>query len=95
MVESISCDSEIYEQKLSSVVTCSHAKSYSPLYIWSPRPAIKGTILDMSSSFDIPTTVLFVLSLSMAIALVKLYTKLGSQLSLELESEELVMVPTR
>ena len=95
VIQSFSCDGNIKKQEINKFASCSPAKYFLPLYIWSPTPSVKGENLELSFSVDIPTLVLFVIALSMTVALLKLYTRLGSQLSLDLESEEPVLLPTR
>ena len=82
--------------KYDSKVHLSHSTQYNPEYIWSSYPLEKGQKLAFSEfAFDIPSTILFFLSPVMAVALMKLFTKLGSNLGIDTESEEPVLIPTR
>ena len=84
-----------YEPTSSLHVT--HSTDYSHDYIWSSYPSPKTAKIDYSAlfSFDPPSAFLFSLCLIGAIALMKLFTYLGSKLGLDTVSEEPVNIPTR
>ena len=74
-----------------------HSTFYGQEYIWSSYPSPKTAKIDYSAlfSFDPPSAFLFFFSLVGAVALIKLFTYLGSKLGLDTVSEEPVNIPTR
>ena len=74
-----------------------HSKFYYPRYIWSSYPSPKTAKIDFLAvfSFDPTSAFLSLFSLVGAVALMKLFTYLGSKLGLDTVSEEPVNIPTR
>ena len=74
-----------------------HSTGYSHNYIWSSYPSPQTARIDYSAlfSFDPPSAFLFSFCLVGAVALMKLFTCLGSKLGLDTVSEEPVNIPTR
>ena len=72
------------------------ATKYGLTYIWTRYPLPKKSTFKLSSfNFDTPSIVLFFSSIAAVIALMKIFTFLGSRLGLPTCSEELVLLPTR
>ena len=74
-----------------------HSTYFGHTYIWSSYPSSKAAKTDYSAliSFDLPSVFLFSFSLVGAVALMKLFTYLGSNLGIETVSVEPVNIPTR
>ena len=72
------------------------ASKYGHYYIWTRYPSPKDSKFKISAlNFDTPSLVLFFLTLVTAVALMKIFTILGSRLGLQTASEEPLMIPTR
>ena len=90
-------DQDISLHKIFSSVQDSQPISLRPVYIWSRVPGLKPSKLKIAvfDGFDIPTLTLFFLSFALVVALMKIFTTLGTRLGLGQQSEDIVMVPIR
>ena len=90
-------DQDISLHKIFSSVQDSQSKSLRPIYIWSrvPRPKPSKLEIEVFSGFDVTTLTLFFLSFALVVALMKIFTMLGTRLGLGQQSEDIVMVPIR